>query len=133
MIKQVYAPYTQWEDWQNGMFRNVSKFEFEELKQRAFGLLADHVQLLAAMQRCVNEWPVSASVNLTDKTLNHRPWLGQAACCIARQCTEDATRAAWSMLSIEQQRDANAQADLVFKNYLITNDTTRFQLWLEFA
>lgn len=132
MIRQVYAPYTEWEDWKNGMFRNVDRVEFERLKQSAFELLSSPAELLEAMRLAVDQWPIAAAVNLTDRSINHRPWLGQSACCIARRCTEDATRAAWALLNSDLQRNANAQADIVYEQYKEKIDTER-QLWLEFA
>lgn len=130
MIKQVFAPYTEWEDWKNGMYRDVSKSEHERLVGLAAKLLSDAGSLLDAMNTTVAQWRVSAVVNLTDPTKNHRPWLGQAACCYVHKCTEVAVREAWNSLSIEVQAEANAQADIafeLFKQSAETNKQLRFR------
>lgn len=123
MIKQVYAPYTQWEDWQNGMYRDVSKDENARLVSLAVELLTNPSQLKLAMQEAVRDWRVAAAVNLTDLTKNHRPWLGQAACCIRHRCTEIAVREAWNSLSSEAQKMANLQADQVFEVFISERST----------
>lgn len=125
MIKQVFAPYTEWEDWRNGMYRDVSKADHERLVGLAAMLLSDTDALLDAMNATVNEWRVSAAVNLTDPTKNHRPWLGQAACCYVHQCTEVAVREAWNTLDSRVQAEANNQADIAFDLFKQSVDTNK--------
>jgi hypothetical protein len=132
MIRQFFAPYTQWEDWQNGMYRDVGRTEHESMVANAAKLLSNAESLKNAMTRAVNDWPISAAVNLTDQTKNHRPWLGQAACCIEFGCTETSVREAWNSIGADLQRIANKQADDVFSIFCETVDDTK-QLSFRFS
>jgi hypothetical protein len=51
--------------------------------EAAMQLLAQSERCLPAMLRVIREWPVAASVNLSNTAMNQRAWLGQAACCLA--------------------------------------------------
>jgi len=115
MSKQEFAPYYLWEDWQNGMYRDTTTDEHARLVESAAELLCCEQELEKFMLSVVAEWSVSASVNLTDDSSNHRPWIGQAACCMARGCTEIATREAWGKIGSESQKKANAAADRAFR------------------
>lgn len=61
------------------------------------------------MYRAIEEWPNSCEVNLTSRANNRQAWLGHAACCIAIECPEEPTRAAWWTLT-QAQRDAGDEA-----------------------
>ena len=63
------------------------------------------------MMRVANEWTYSCEHNLTDISQNRRAWIGHAACALAMKCPEDIVRQAWSMLTEQQQVEANAKAD----------------------
>lgn len=126
-MSKTFYPYYQWEDWLNGMYATPPPQEFENMVSLSLALLSDCSRLEVEMQRTVDTWPVSASHNLRSGECNHRAWLGQAACCIAHKCCEDATRRAWCLLNSTQQNQANAVADRVFLRYM-----KRFQKQLEF-
>jgi hypothetical protein len=120
-IKQVFAPYTQWEDWKLGMYRNArSAQEYDRMVTDSISLLKSS-GLLLSMRKACELMPVSAKVNLTNADANHRPWLGQSACLIECGANEVAVREAWSMLSAEEQAFANNCADKVFADFLLVN------------
>lgn len=63
------------------------------------------------MLKVLDEWPLSSEHNLSFRGHNRRAWIGHAACALAIGCPEDIVREAWGILSVKQQRDANAAAD----------------------
>jgi hypothetical protein len=109
-------PYTEWEDWRNGMYRDVSREEEERLVQAAAGLLADVHRLSAAMREVTTEWKHASEANLHEPP-NNRAWLGQAACAFAANVPEHLTRAAWSRLTDGQRVEANRIADRVIDEW----------------
>jgi prophage antirepressor-like protein len=120
-IKQFFAPYTQWEDWKLGMYRNAkSSQEHERMVAESVALLKSK-DVLQAMRKACESMPVSAKVNLTNADANHRPWLGQSACLLSCGANEVAVREAWSKLSLSEQAFANDCADRVFNDFLRAN------------
>lgn len=65
----------------------------------------------------LRDWPLAAEHNLTDRSQNRRAWVGQATCCHEDRVPESETRAAWWLLSTEQQAAANAVADKVIEEW----------------
>lgn len=65
-----------------------------------------------AMAAAIEEWPISAQQHLSKVHTNRRPWLGQAACAISVEATEEETRIAWNFYMTDAEREsANAIAD----------------------
>jgi hypothetical protein len=115
-MKADLRPYTEWEDWRNGMYRDVSREEEERLVQAAAGLLADVHRLSAAMREVTTEWKHASEANLHEPP-NNRAWLGQAACAFAANVPEHLTRAAWGRLTDGQRVEANRIADRVINEW----------------
>lgn len=115
-MKTDWRPYTEWEDWQAGMYRDVSADMRDGLVAAAAALLADPNRLASAMRSVSVEWRFAAEANLHESP-NNRAWLGQAACCYAASVPEDLTRAAWGLLNDEQRRTANGVADRVIDEW----------------
>lgn len=117
-MKRIFHHYKKWEDWHDGLYRLSVNTEAEEiLISRAARLLADPELLLIAMTRVIDEWKVSAEVNLSNASRNRRAWLGQSACCLLCGAPEDLTKQAWHRIS-EAERDlANAIADRVISKW----------------
>jgi hypothetical protein len=115
-MKADWRPYTEWEDYQAGMYRDATATERAVMATNAAGLLADTLRLTAAMRAVATEWRFAAEANLHEPP-NNRAWLGQAACCYAAGSTEDATRQAWGMLTDGQRAAANAVADRVISEW----------------
>lgn len=107
MNKRFYAPYTDWEDFINGMYGTEVKID--QIEKSRLLLL----QPKNAMLRVISEWPISSKHNLTNAGSNRKSWLGQAACCINHQSTEFETRLAWKELTKDEQAFANECADEV--------------------
>lgn len=110
-MEQVYFHYSCWEDWQNGMWRNVYGKEREILLMRAIEFTGNAKLYGQYMRIVVDKWIYGCLVNLTNPSVNHQAWIGHSACCIAIGCPEDITRLAWHQLTKEQQDAANLEAD----------------------
>jgi hypothetical protein len=119
MAKRFYAPFTEWEDFKNGMFGKEVKTDQVEASKI---LLSDSDALLLFMQQVCAEWHISAKHNLTNAGSNRRSWLGQAACCLSHKATEFETRLAWKELSKEQQFSANRSADIAISEWESANN-----------
>lgn len=115
-MKADWRPYTEWEDWQAGMYRDSGAGDRESLVAAAAGLLADQNRLASAMRGVTVEWRFAAEANLHEPP-NNRAWLGQAACCYAAGVPEELTRAAWGLLTDDQRHAANRVADRVIEEW----------------
>lgn len=110
------SEYTEWEDFQAGMYRMEWDNE-TELKNKSIELLSDSEKFMEVMKKILIEWPVSCDENLSNSSCNRRAWLGQAACCYSHGCPELLTRKAWAELSYLKQYKANRAADSIIKTY----------------
>lgn len=111
-MEQYFTEYTNWECWQNGMYRDANKEEYNEMVLSAIECLRNPEN---AMLSVVCEWDNSTRENLTDRKSNRKSWIGQAACCYQSGCNERATRQAWSMLTKEERDNANTIANKVIE------------------
>lgn len=115
-MKADLRPYTEWEDWRAGMYRDVPREDEERLTMAAASLLADAHRLGAAMRDVTAEWKHASEANLHEPP-NNRAWLGQAACAFACDVPEHLTRAAWGRLTDDQRVEANRVADRVIDEW----------------
>jgi hypothetical protein len=109
MPEQVFHPYTTWEDWQAGMWRQPLNPTAE--MGQAVHILSSPSVFLDAARRMLRDWPNAAEHNLTDLGQNRRSWVGQATCCHLARIPETSTRLAWWTLSAAEQVAANQVAD----------------------
>lgn len=107
---RIYHHYEKWEETKAGMWRRPSGEERNILIAQCKEFMSDTSQFRAAMLRAIEEWPISCEVNFTTKAINRQAWLGHAACCIAIDCPEEPTRAAWWLLTEQQRNDADDAA-----------------------
>lgn len=115
-MKPDLRPYTEWEDFQAGMYRDPQASDREPMTELAASLLSDAHRLFAAMRSVTIEWRFAAEANLHEPP-NNRAWLGQAACCYAAGVPEELTRAAWGRLTDQQRMAANRIADQVIDEW----------------
>jgi hypothetical protein len=108
--RRVFAPYQEWEDYRSGMYRGRLA---DAGTEAALQVLARIERCRPAMVRVIREWPVAASVNLSNTAMNQRAWLGQAACCLTVGASADETKRAWWQLTETERARANACADEV--------------------
>jgi hypothetical protein len=76
----------------------------------AIDFTSDHELYGHYMMRVVREWPISCENALTDPHMNHKAWVGHAACALAMRCPEDIVRQAWAKITDEQKHLANQEA-----------------------
>lgn len=107
-LPQVWHPVELWEEIEHNMWGTVDNRN--AWVQRAIQFTGNHEQYGHYMRRVCQEWPISTENAFTDPYLNHRAWLGHAACALAFNCPEDVVREAWKYLSDEQKLLANQEA-----------------------
>lgn len=105
----MFHPYYEWEEVGANMWGTVD--DRRGFMLSAIQFTGDHKRYGAYMMRVIEEWPISCENALTDPYLNHRAWVGHAACALAFGCPEDIVRAAWAHLTDEQKLLANKEAD----------------------
>lgn len=109
-MKRVYHPYNKWEETAAGLWRKQTGRERVLYMERCSAFMAVTALFRAAMFRVIQEWPISCEANFTTKSINRQAWLGHAACCIAIDCPEETTRAAWWTLTQPQRESADMAA-----------------------
>ena len=102
------SPYTDWEDYQAGMYRPRHDAEHVEM---AIGVLSNPNRFADSLHDAAEAWPIAASHHLSDFCKNHQPWCGRLACAFEVDATIKETTAAWGFLHAPQQIRANAVAD----------------------
>lgn len=115
-MRQQYAHYLEWEDYRNGMWR-MDVEDPELFIKNAAELLSSPADFYTVATEMVQEWKISALVNLTDNSCNKRAWIGQASCCYKHKTPEHLTRFAWNSLSKKQQDIANDIATKVIDEW----------------
>lgn len=107
-IPQVYHRVQEWEEVTHNMWGKVT--DRNAYIQRAIQFTGNHIEYGRYMRRVCEEWPISTENAFTDPYLNHRAWVGHAACALAFNCPEDIVRQAWRFLTDEQKLLANKEA-----------------------
>ncbi len=118
-IKQVWTPYTEWEDFKNGMWRKPPAQELDELLSQAIEFTGDHNLYGQAMKNVVFLWERTMLNSLTNPSINQRAFVGHCACCYAISMPESITRAAWKYLTVVQQYNANLEAQKAIDSWKI--------------
>ena len=86
-MKTKYYNYLLWEDWQNGMYKQVND-NSEERIFKAVDLFKNKDELYNAMKYVAFNWKISAEVNFTNPSINYQAWLGQASQCYKNNCSD---------------------------------------------
>jgi hypothetical protein len=110
-MARTYHPYTACEEFEAGMWRNVTGSARDHFVIATADLMRDFDGFRDAMLRAVTEWPISCIHNLSAANVNRQAWLGHAGCCIATGSPEDCTRLGWHTLTQAEQDEANRAAD----------------------
>ena len=110
MIKQVYIPYWEWEDYINGMWRRVKKCDEQEIIDKCIIFTGNHILYGLAMSEVIEAWPRTMLHNLSNKNINRKAFLGHCAVQYKLNIPEYITRIAWGQLTEEQRFLANNEA-----------------------
>lgn len=116
---QKFHHYTEWEDYQSGMYDELKEGRNQRI-QMAIILLSNCMNLHHFMKEVTVRWKMSTEQTFTNTSFNRKAWLGQAACHLFAGVKEDETRAAWGFLTDEQRIKANATADKIIKEWVKT-------------
>lgn len=108
-IKQVWRDVREWEEVAHNMWGEAT--DPKAALELAIAFTSDHILYGSYMTRVCAEWPISCENALTDPHLNHKAWLGHAACALAHGIPEDIVRKAWGHLTDEQKFLANKEAE----------------------
>jgi len=116
-MKQIYKPYSEWEDWQNGMWSRVDNEN--DIIKSAIQFTGDHKKYGKSMGEVITAWPNTMLNSLTNQSMNRKAFLGHCACCYRFGWPEYLVRTAWKELTDEQRKLANNEAQ------------TRIDKWIE--
>lgn len=130
-IKQVWVPYSEWEDFKNGMWRKVARSEEPALLQTAIEFTGDWNAYGAAMQKVVFAWPKTMLNTLTNPAINQKAFVGLCACCYHLALPEYLVRRAWGILTEVQRVEANHKAQQAIEAWRIWHYNKR-QLKIQF-
>lgn len=118
-VQRIWHPWTSWECYRAGFFRPTSSREqLTQWRASYRELLSDLGAFRGAMERVLNEWPISAAHNLTNDGMNRVAWLGQSSCCITFGACAEQTRSAFNTLDQKAQDAANKAAADVLRDWL---------------
>lgn len=109
LIKPIFHPYWKWEEIHFNMWGTVD--DREAYIKKTVEFTGSHCLYGIFMNMVIHSWPMSCEHNLSQVAQNRRAWLGHAACAFAFNCPEDIVRQAWWMLTDEQRKKADAQAE----------------------
>ncbi|HET8829464.1 MAG TPA: hypothetical protein VFM79_08980 [Pelobium sp.] len=116
-MRKIFHPYTKWECFKNGMWKDPVKDESEKLFAVAYEFTKDHSRYGQAMKKVVYSWKYSCENFLSDVHINRKAWLGHAACSLELQLPESIVRQAWGKLTDEQRFLANKEAEKYIKHW----------------
>jgi hypothetical protein len=120
-MMRIYHPFHVLEETHAGLWRITTGVERKRHIAAAAGLMAKPDKFKAAMQRAARDWPRSCEHNLSAENVNRIAWLGHAGCCVGVGSPEEATRAGWHTLTLDQQNEANRVAGEVLDAWLSAN------------
>lgn len=126
-MKRKFYNYLQWEEYKQGMWRKVDVKQEQQYLDKAIAFTGDHMLYGHWMKQVITQWPISCEQNLSNAEINHKAWIGHAACCIAFNCPEYIVRMAWHHLTPKQQDLANEQAEIAYKIW-VGQQTKNYQL-----
>ena len=113
---RIWTHYTEWEDYQAGLYSLTCEHE-DDLCWQSQQLLSSPNRFLEIMELLALQWPTAYKVNLSDTSQNRQAWLGQAACCFNHGAPDYITKRAWWLLDDSQRIKANDTAQKIIDLY----------------
>lgn len=121
-MKQVYRPYWEWEDFQNGMWRKLRP-EDEPLHLRlAIEFTGDWARYGEAMGEVIQSWPITMLNSLSNISINRRAFLGHCAVQFKIGIPEYITRMAWKELTNMQRFKADEAAERHIRKWAVEHE-----------
>lgn len=115
VLKRIFHPYTKWECFKSGMWRQVSSKSRAKYLAKAIEFTGNAELYGSFMLKVIRVWPITCEHHLSETGSNRKAFIGHAAATMAIDCPEDITRQAWGHLSQKQQYDANEQARIAIE------------------
>lgn len=116
-MKQVFHPFSKWEDHEHGFYNNISGGSKTEMIKNVVELFCNPEETKIYMDRVIKEWPFSCEHNLTNEGMNKIAYLGQAACSLYRGVPSTVTMEAWSKVPKEFQNIADGIASKIINEW----------------
>lgn len=117
-INRVYIPYSEWEDFTNGMWRSLDKYQEPEMISKAVAFTENWELYGGGMAEVIEAWPKTMLNSLTNTSVNRRAFLGHCACQYKIKVPEYLVRVAWGILTDKQRFDADAIAQQHINNWV---------------
>ncbi len=119
---RVFHTYHKWECHKAGFYATTKDgMTKEECEIAMRDLLADSLRFRKALKGVITEWKHSCEHYLTNVAMNRIAWLGQAATCYALGIPST-FRGGFSLLTKEQQKEADRVALVALNKWLKAND-----------
>lgn len=118
-IKQFFADYKSWEDYNSGMYLNQNYNTVDIDVNNAKKMLSTPLLFSQTIDEVFLIWQIATKVNLTNMNCNKRAWVGAAACCFKYGIPEIVTRVAWGKLTDAEQKKANKIAQTKITNWTL--------------
>jgi len=111
-MKRIWHHWEKWECVPAGMYETLPPdgISSDDAPEEYRKFLSDLPRFESALFRVLIEWPISCEQFLSNPSINHIAWLGQASMCIETGVPA-CFRAGFKRLTDDQQAEANALAD----------------------
>lgn len=110
---QFFSHFKYWGDYKNGFY---SRDNQSNLQNKCFEFF-ENENIFKTCQKVKKDWKYSYNINLSNKTINRRAWLGQAGCNYYCGASFLTTIDTWRKLSQFVQYRCNEIADKFVKEY----------------
>jgi len=118
-MSRDYKRYDQLEEVKFGMWDDtVNK---KEQINKCVKFMMDVPLFGEYMMKVVKDWQFSCANSLTDESLNHKAWIGQAACAYSIGVPNDIVRISWGLMNSEKQKLSNSFAERAIKYWKQNN------------
>lgn len=117
-MNRIFHPWDLWEDHKHN-FYGGEPYDTDKADEKCVQLLTDSQAFEKALREITTTWTHSCEHNLTNASLNHIAYLGQAACALRFRVPHTKTMGYFNLLTDEQK----ILADDVAKKY--------YDLWVE--
>lgn len=128
-MMRIFHHYELWECVPAGMYETKppAGMSPDEAKAAYATFLRDASRFTSALDRVLEEWPVSCEQFLSNESMNRIAWLGQASMCMATG-VPSRFRGGFMLLSERDRREANSRAGDALSRWL--QRANGEQLWL---
>ena len=119
---RIFHTFDKWECYKAGFYNTSYEGKTEEECKQIFASVLSNLELFEELlQKIITEWKHSCEHYLTNTAMNRIAWLGQASVCYhtgipSKYCS------GWSLLTEEQQKQANELALKYLNKWLEDNE-----------